>query len=218
MRQLFAWQASRLSWLLLLLCPAALLALEPLFQLPASVSAQRFRYDYPATSGDAVLVDFALNDQGEPRDLRVRHGQSPFREVVENSLLPDWTFALPQDAPKEARVAATALFRQPQLVVVKPGRYELPGIYTDPSAPPQPRVIVEPQHPPNVNTDGLAVLGVSVSEGGVVTQATPLFGAQSFLRQTRSALEDWEFEPARQEGQPVAGGLLVIVYFPRPAL
>ncbi len=217
MRQ-FGSGRTRLIWFLMLAWPAALLALESLYQLPASVSAQRFRYDYPATSGDVVLADFALDDQGEPRDLRIHYGHSPFREVVRDSLLPDWSVALPPNASKEARVAAVVLFRQPQFVVVKPGRYQLPQAYAGATAPPQPRVVVEPQHPSRVNTDGVAVLGVNVSEGGGVTGVTPLFGAQSFASQVRSALEDWEFEPARQEGQPVASGLLVVVYFPRPTL
>ncbi|MFQ5724343.1 MAG: hypothetical protein ACE5G6_07600, partial [Terriglobia bacterium] len=108
----------RFAWLLAGLCPLLLLAAEPLYQVPSSVSAQRFRFTYPGTSGGVVVVDFSLDAEGAPRDLRARHGDGPFRAVVTSSLLRGWRFALPEEAPMNTRVAAVFLFRQPQLLAV----------------------------------------------------------------------------------------------------
>ncbi len=208
----------RFSWLVAGLCPLVLLAAEPLYQVPVSVSAQRFRLDYPTISGGVVVLDFALDAEGAPRDLRARHGDGPFRAVVTSSLLRGWRFALPEEAPVDPRVAAVFLFRQPQLLAVKTPTYDLASLFQGPETPPQVRHILEPQHPARVNTDGVAVLAVRVSETGSLTGATPLFGSGEFTAAASQALTQWGFDPARQEGEAVAGGLLVIVYFPQPSL
>lgn len=205
---------------LVLLASALLLASEPVYSVPTQVSVQRFRYHYRyrAVTGGVVVADMQLDRHGSPRELRVRHGDSPFRDLAA-SLVRGWKLELPEDAPEQARVAAVFVFRRPQLLGAEPTVRQLPELnYKGPESPPQPRRIVEPTHPLWVTADGVAVVSVAVSKTGAVTGVTPLSGAKEFLRAARRAISRWEFDPARHENEAVAGGLVVAVYFPRPSL
>ncbi len=78
--------------------------------------------------------------------------------------------------------------------------------------------IIEPSHPIRVAWDSLAVVGLAVDERGVISDVTPLFGPSEFLGTMENVVRRWEFEPARQAMERVAGGIVVAVYFPRPTL
>lgn len=191
---------------------------ELLYPAPVRISAHRLRFERQTVVGGVVLAELELGADGKPRQVTVQYGQSPFREVA-SSLLREWTFMLPEEAAEDARVAAVFMFRQPQLLAVGSTAQRLPRVSSGgPALPPQARRVVEPSHPVQVVTDGLAVLAVALDETGRLKAISSLFGPSEFLAAARQAVRQWEFEPARQEGEAVEGGLLVVVYFPRPLL
>lgn len=200
-----------------MVCPALWAANESTYPVPERVSAHRFRYDYPTTSGSVVVAEVRVSQDGDPRDLKVHYGKSPFRHVT-TSLLRGWNFELPKKTSDSDRLSVVVLFRQPQLLALGPKVLELPPLqYAGDNRPPQPRSIIEPSHPPQVPTDGVAVLGVAVDSTGTVSRVTPLFGSKEFIESVREVIRAWKFDPARKGTEPVSGGLVVAVYFPRPS-
>lgn len=188
-----------------------------LYPAPVRISAHGLRFERQTVVGGVVLAELQPGADGKPRQVTVQYGQSPFREVA-SSLLREWTFTLPEEAAEDARVAAVVMFRQPQLLAVGSTAQTLPRVSVGPASPPQARRVVEPSHPALVATEGLAVLGVALDETGRLKAISSLFGPRELLAAARRAVQQWEFEPARQEGEAVEGGLLVVVYFPRPLL
>lgn len=211
-RLILAAVAGALLWL------GAQAAEAPVYALPESVSAHAFRFERKTLGGGVVFAEAGLDPQGQPRGLQVLYGDSPFREVAA-SVLRGWTFTLPTDASEEARLAAVVLFRQPRLLRLGEGEYTVPPVSSrGPNTPPQPERLVEPNHPPRAVSGGVAVLGVALDNTGAVTRLTSLYGSSAFVGAARAAVRQWRFVPARQGGQPVASGLVVVVYFPRPTL
>lgn len=140
------------------------------------------------------------------------------RDLV-RSLLPGWHFELPPAAEPDARMALMILLRQPPFPGVEPRMRDLPPVdFPGGDRPPLPRRIFEPSHPPQVPTDGVAILGVRIDADETVAEVKPLYGPEEFVSSVAEVVRAWEFAPARKGGDPVSGGLVLVVYFPQPSL
>jgi hypothetical protein len=204
------------GWLALVLSAVAATS-EPTYVLPTAVEAHRFRLDLRTVSPNSVLLDFAVDSDGHPRDVIIRRGNG-FLADLAPSLLRGWKFTLPEGPGDNPRVALFFLTRQPQLLAVEPALRDLPAVeWAAGNSPPDPRRIIDPSHPPQVVTDGLVVLGVRVSRHGSVEEIARLFGRDEFLQAAEEVVHAWEFAPARKDNEPVAGGLLVVIYSPSPS-
>lgn len=199
------------------------------FVTPTHIELVQPVYPYQALYGGDVFLDFAIADEGAPRDIRVRHAAPPFTASATRAL-EQWKFTLPpseagqaqseQGQPPERRIALVWQFRTAQ--TVQQQRIERTydaGLFGDEKdRPPVPTTIVEAAQPVQVVNEGTAVLAVLVDENGKVKVVRALNRAGALGDAATAAVRLWKFAPARAGGEPAQGELLVAITFPRPVV
>lgn len=77
----------------------------------------------------------------------------------------------------------------------------------------------QPSMPPwakKLDLDGVVTLDAVIDEKGNVAQTTPISGPPILQRAAEEAVVLWIFQPATQEGKPVASHMILTVEFQRP--
>ncbi len=72
--------------------------------------------------------------------------------------------------------------------------------------------------PPRVTTGGQVILDVHVDAEGAVGEVVALRRTPPYTEALREAVEQWSFEPAREDGSPVPDRVLVMGVFVQPRL
>lgn len=192
------------------------------FVVPSRVELVAPTYPYEAQYGGDVFLDFAVGDDGAPRDIRVRHAAPPFTSPAKRAL-EQWKLSLPpveEGQTAARRIALVWQFRmaqtmQPQEIV---RTYE-PNLFGDEqNRPPVPTTIVEATQPIQVVNEGTALLAVLVDTNGKVKVVRALNRAGALGDAATAAVRRWKFAVARADGEPAEGELIVAVTFPRPVI
>lgn len=187
---------------------------------PKSLELVEPGYPYQARDGGDVFFDFAVGDDGVPRDIRVRRPTPPFTPAAARALA-QWKFELPPAAEgelAERRIALVWQFRAPQPLSQRfiERSYDATLFGTPQDRPPVPTTITEAAQPIQVVNEGTAVLAVVVDERGKVKVIRPLNRAGALTDAATDAVRRWRFAPALEAGEPATGELLLAVTFPRP--
>ena len=208
-----------------ILVSAATLWAATLYLTPSRVEVAEPAYPYQALYGGDVFLEFAVADDGTPRDVHVRHPAPPFTEPATRALA-QWKLQLPPPEANEAsesldrRVALVWQFRMAQALAQTPPErtYEATLFGTGRDRPPVPTTIFEAAQPIQAVNEGTAVLAVTVDEKGNVKVVRALNRAGALTDAATAAVRRWKFSPALVDGEPATGELLIAVTFPRPVL
>lgn len=192
------------------------------FVAPSRVELAVPTYPYEALYGGDVFLDFAVSDDGTPRDIRVRHAAPPFTSPAKRAL-EQWKIALPpveQGQSAERRIALVWQFRMAQVVERQETArtYEANLFGDEQNRPPVPTTIVEAAQPVQVVNEGTALLAVLVDTNGKVKVVRALNHAGALGDAATAAVRRWKFAVARADGEPAEGELLVAITFPRPVI
>ena len=167
------------------------------------------------TSATGVsVVEVEMDGRTRGQQTRLLYGKAPFVTPGLNSLM-SWSFAVPPGTDV-ARTSVTFLFRSPATYAVKvPSMAVKPwGRGLDTSALPQ--EIVDPGYPVTSVAEGVVILAAKINTEGTVTDVEKVSGDAALAEQSRLALKNWKFSPARISAKPVNSTAFVVISFVRP--
>lgn len=168
----------------------------------------------PFATGDGAYVAYEVrvSRDGSTSEVTVLGARdsfgSRFREAIAS-----WRFE-PTEA--EASVLVVGLSRSPTLPSAFGPWPRTPHWARASGEIPLPTRIVLPPFPPQATFEGIVLLEVEVDEGGEITEIKVVDASDRFDEVCRDTLMRWEFEPARQGGDPVATRAYVLCNFRTP--
>jgi outer membrane biosynthesis protein TonB len=184
---------------------------------------------YPASLfGGEVLLDAAVNRNGTLSDVKVISGEQPFVKQALDAAR-TWTF-VPQSSEHagETRIAIAFQFPQPY---VPPRRPTVQHFDPDSSGSTLERAAqdrsrndasafvltsYEPDYPAASNADGSVILYESIDRDGHITSVRALTGAEPLRSAALAAANEWQFAPAKRNGNAVDSAAIVVVTFRQP--
>jgi len=200
--------------------PAASPQAAARFSPPVPLTVVNPLYPPRALYGGEVIIDAFIDADGKLTDMSVVSGDSPFLEVVMDSVQ-SWTFQPAQvdGHAVAARIGIVFNFPQSSLPKMTSGerKYDQP-LAASTSHGPLPLYTIEAAYPPNSVGEGSVALYSSVDAQGKITSTSVLEDVPSLTKPAIAALEQWKFAPAKQAGVSADSGVIVMVTFRRPTL
>ncbi len=185
---------------------------------------------YPAALfGGEVLLDAAIDRNGTLSDVKVLHGDQPFLKQTLDAVR-TWTFVPPTQAERAdgTRIAIAFQFSQPYA----PPRQPTVQHFDQESAPSAVRIVArkdathdsaafvltshEPNYPAASNADGSVILYESIDRDGNIRDVRALSGAEPLRSAAIAAAKEWQFAPAKRDGNAVDSAAIVVVTFRQP--
>jgi TonB family protein len=175
--------------------------------------------DHPVATvdGGVVLLDLWVDNEGLVSKIRTLEGRSPFSQKASEAVR-RWTFAPAQiEKPGESRVGVLMVFRPRMILEFGPPQRKLKQVASS-DRPPLPVTILPLPYPANSVAEGVVVLQLEIDFRGGITQIDVIEGISPLTGVARKSVETWHFAPAKVDGQPVCGTVIVVVSFLRPTL
>jgi TonB family protein len=175
--------------------------------------------EHPVTTveGGVVLLDLWVDEEGRVSKVRTVEGRNPFAQQASEAVR-HWTFAPAQiEKPVESRVGVVMVFRPRMILEFGPPQRKLKELSSS-DRPPLPVTILPMPYPANSVAEGFVVLQLELDFRGNLTKIEVIEGIPSLTEVARTSAETWRFAPAKVDGQPVCGTVIVAVSFLRPAL
>ncbi len=171
---------------------------------------------YGAAAAGLVLVDVSVDGRGRVTDSRTIQDLAPFTDVVRRSV-EGWEFRPSREngVSTASRVLVAGLFRPAMLLFPAPESPTLPP----PSAEADvalPTSIAVPPYPPNAIGSIAALVEVSLTEQGQVSDVRLVGDAPGFADAALSAARSWRFRPATLRGRPHPSRAYLIFVFRQP--
>jgi hypothetical protein len=184
---------------------------------------------YPASLfGGEILLDAAVNRDGTLADVKVVSGQQPFLKQALDAAR-TWTF-VPRGEQHvgETRIAIAFQFPQPYVPPRRPtvqhfDRDASSGRMTASSQDGTPSdasafvlTSYEPDYPVASNADGSVILYESIDHEGRITRVRALTGSEPLRSAALAAANEWQFAPAKRNGNAVDSAAIVVITFRQP--
>jgi TonB family protein len=177
-----------------------------------------------ALGGGEVVLGVTVDETGRVASVRIVRATPPFTELVRQEL-GSWRFTPAETSPPgsaarrvSSDVLVAAVFRPPML-------YDLPNSGSAAAGPaprsgadgmPNPIAMIQPLFPPNALFDGVVVVEAAITAQGDVSAASVMTGGSGFAAAALDAARKWRFQPAMQDGRPVAAYAYLIFGFRQP--
>ena len=193
------------------LCLALLLALSDSSARTLMFAAEPAYPPNTLSGGTSVFaVRFAA---GSVTEISLLSGQEPF-STLGRAALSQWKF----DPEASGKTIVVICYRRPQLLAVDSGVYELGLRETEPGLP-SPKVVVEPEYPPNAIAQGSVVLHMEVARDGSVGKCEVIKDLGALTETSVRAVQKWRFSPALdRRGDGVASEAYAVLVFRMPVL
>jgi TonB family protein len=167
--------------------------------------------------GGVVLLDLLVDEEGRVSKLRTLEGRNPFSQKASDAVR-RWTFAPAQiEKPVESRVGVVMMFRPRMILEFGPPQRKMRQLSSS-NRPALPVTIFSLPYPANSVAEGVVVLQLEIDIQGGIAKIDVIEGVSPLTAVARKSVETWRFAPAKVDGQPVCGMVIVAVSFLRPAL
>jgi hypothetical protein len=164
-----------------------------------------------------VIADLDIGLDGRVHFPRILTGGEPLRSTA-LSHMSGWIFE-PARASLSVESRVTAIFLSRSREVFSAAHSDLSGISAAGSdMPPIPFSLSDPGYPPMSIAEGEVVLELLLSEAGSIQTTRPVKGIPGLTKFTEEAVRNWKFRSAMRSGQPVAGTVIVLISYLRPAI
>src|ERR1700733_6090581 len=196
---------------------------------PVALSLVPAAYPSQSIFGGEVLLDALVNSSGVLADVKTIHGETPYLEKALVAVR-TWTF-LPtrsDDHVTGSRIGIVFDF-VPRLnnvsVPAKTHNYEAASANSaehnspEPNSPDRsafPVLTVEPEYPPEANTQSSVILYAAITEHGQLDSVKVLRGLEPFTSAAIAALHQWRFAPAKHLGANIASPMIIVFTFAQP--
>jgi TonB family protein len=164
-----------------------------------------------------VLLDVHVRDDGRVGVVRTLYGQSPFLKVTLEAVR-QWHFVpARQKEPVDSRVGVLAIFYPRQMFSFSPPRQEAHDRqHPEASQPPLPLGVSHVGYPANSVAEGVVLIQLRVDREGAVAEIQLIRDVKSLGETALRAVRSWKFSPAKVNGEPIPGTMIVAVSFLRP--
>lgn len=189
---------------------------------------------YPASLfGGEVVLDAEVNRNGTLSDVKVVSGQQPFLKQALDAAR-TWTF-IPSNSVEhtaETRIAIAFQFPQPYVPPRRPtvqhfgqdssmssgGNAASRAASGDASGDASAFVLTsyEPDYPVASNADGSVILYETIDHDGHIASVRALTGAEPLRSAVLAAANEWQFAPAKRNGNAIDSAAIVVVTFRQP--
>jgi TonB family protein len=183
--------------------------------LPRPLSLVPAQYPPESLFGNEVVLSALVGRTGALSDIQEEAGDEPFlRDALDAAHT--WTFH-PAEVNGQAagqRIAIIFQFPQPYVPPRRPTIRHYDDAATDNT-----RALVdtvEAAYPPDGDAEGSAILYATIDAGGHVASIQTVSGDESIAESATDAAKQWQFSPARSEGQAAESAAVIVVTFRHP--
>lgn len=172
---------------------------------------------YPELSvvmGGTLILQVVVGQTGGLERIEVIHGIRSLTEEAERSVR-QWKFepATVGGRPEPSVLVAAFSFSRP--LPLRP-TLKLAAVPPEPGKRFEPIQIIsatQALYPAQIVIPGTVILEVTVSSSGGIEAIKTLHGIQWLTEQSKEALKQWKFRPARLDGAPVASSMIACFTF-----